>query len=70
MHSKEYETTFDNYCRSKTGTNCCGKKRVSNLLTNRQYSPKTIKKMSKSATARVRQKTINQNWRRTFEGRQ
>nr|YP_010731951.1 putative HNH homing endonuclease [Kalinella pachyderma]WDY12865.1 putative HNH homing endonuclease [Kalinella pachyderma] len=70
IHSKECKTTFTNYCPSKTGTNCCGKKRVSDKLTNRKYSPETIKKMSEAASARIRPKTAGQDWRRTFEARQ
>lgn len=70
IHKKECQTTFTNYCRSKTGTNCCGKKRVSDLLSNREYSPETIKKMSEAASARVRPETAGQDWRRTPEARQ
>lgn len=69
-HLEEVKTTFTNYCRSKTGTGCCGRKRVSDLLTDRQYSPETIKKMSQAATDRVRPATAGQDWRRTFKARQ
>ena len=47
-HGTENGTTFNNYRRSRTGCHCCGRERVSNALTNRQYSEETLELMSSS----------------------
>lgn len=68
-HNTVVDTTFTNYFRSKTGLRCCGKSRVSNILTGRIYSPETIKQMSDSAKKR-KKKGRTQDRRRTSEYRQ
>ena len=62
-HGTENGTTFNNYRRSRTGCHCCGRERVSNALTNRQYSEETLKLMSPSGYARPSRGGRPRRWR-------
>lgn len=69
-HEKEHRTTFTNYCRSRTGTPCCGKSAVSNKLFDRKYSSETLEKMREAALNRAKISTGSQDWRRSTEARE
>lgn len=51
------ETTVSNYLRSRQGLLCCGRNKVSEKLTNREFSPETKQKMSLARKAVVQKKT-------------
>lgn len=59
----EINTTFSNYMRSRTGCLICGRKRVSEKLTNRVYSEETIQRMQKSANNRPNRGGQPRRWR-------
>jgi hypothetical protein len=68
-HHSEHITTFYNYERSRTGCKCCGKEKVSNKLTKRQFSLKTKRKMSSSAKKRWKRSLKKSRWRESYDYR-
>ena len=69
-HQKIHTTTFDNYCRSKTGMPCCGRAQVSTKLTDRKYTAETLEKMRQAAFDRKWPSGTGQDWRRTKAARE
>jgi Protein of unknown function (DUF723) len=66
-HFHEHVTTFTNYNRSQTGCPCCGKDRVSQKLSNRQYSEETLRRMSLAARERPLRGGKPRRWRNDFD---
>ena len=66
-HFHEHVTTFTNYNRSRTGCPCCGKDRVSQKLSDRQYSEETLRRMSLAARERPLRGGKPRRWRNDFD---